>query len=131
VCSAQYRQYLDENVSREAFEQAAGDADSLFQGDLRSLTEWVFGPEQGAAIRCTVQVLLGTQSGAPVRESTAALGTPVRADMFAEMVAFVEQWVTQAEVVRVEGLNHSLQFQDPAAVARAIAPFLARHSVPT
>jgi pimeloyl-ACP methyl ester carboxylesterase len=129
MCSARYRHYLDENVSPDAFEQAGGHADSLFQGDLRSLTEWVFGPDQAAAIRCPVQVLLGTESGAPVRESTAALGTPIRADIFAEMVAVVEQWVVQAEVVHLKGLNHSLQFQNPSAVARAIAPFLERHSV--
>src|SRR3954465_3472219 len=41
---------------------AVKDADTLFGVELPAITEWTFGPEQAAAIRCPVLSVLGTDT---------------------------------------------------------------------
>jgi pimeloyl-ACP methyl ester carboxylesterase len=55
------RAVLDELLPG-AVTQAIKDADTMFGIELPALTEWVFGPEQAAAIHCPVLSVLGSDT---------------------------------------------------------------------
>jgi pimeloyl-ACP methyl ester carboxylesterase len=128
VMGPDYKQWLVDNVSAGAFAQSVGDADDAFGGDLTSLGTWAFGAEQAANIACPVLLVLGNASHATVMQALAELGSDVPdVDFFGEMIDVAQSWIPQAEVVRLDGLNHALQMQDPDVVARAVTSFLAEH----
>lgn len=96
-----------------AVAQAIKDADTFFRVELPGLSEWVFGPEQAAAVRCPVLSVLGTDTQ-PVWVETA--------DFLRSSLPYVEER-------RIGGVGHLLQVQRPQPVARAMAEFLGRSSM--
>jgi pimeloyl-ACP methyl ester carboxylesterase len=93
--------------------QAIKDADTFFGVELPGLTEWAFGPEQAAAIHCPVLSVLGTDTQ-PVLVETAK---------------FLRSSLPHVEESLIAGAGHLLQVQRPQPVARAMAEFLASHSI--
>jgi pimeloyl-ACP methyl ester carboxylesterase len=91
--------------------QAVKDADTLFGVELPAITEWAFGPEQAAAIRCPVLSVLGT-------------GT---LPLFVEVAAFLRSSVPQIEDRVIDGVGHLLHIQCSQPVARVMAEFLGSH----
>jgi pimeloyl-ACP methyl ester carboxylesterase len=93
--------------------QAIKDADTFFGVELPGLTEWAFGPEQAAAIHCPVLSVLGTDT------------QPV----WVETAEFLRSSLPHVEESLIAGAGHLLQVQRPQPVARAMAEFLASHSI--
>jgi pimeloyl-ACP methyl ester carboxylesterase len=91
--------------------QAVKDADTFFGIELPALAEWVFGPEQAAAIRC------------PVLSVTGAATQP----LWVEVAEFLRSSVPHAEDCTIDGVGHLLHVQRPEPVARVMADFLRRH----
>ena len=96
-----------------AVAQAIKDADTFFGVELPGLTEWAFGPEQAAAIHCPVLSVLGTDT------------QPV----WVETAEFLRSSLPHVEESLIVGAGHLLQVQRPQPVARAMAEFLASHSI--
>jgi pimeloyl-ACP methyl ester carboxylesterase len=96
-----------------AVTQAIKDADTFFGIELPGLTQWTFGPEQAAAIHCPVLSVLGTDT------------QPV----WVETAEFLRSSLPHVEECLIAGAGHLLQVQRPQPVARAIAQFLASHSI--
>jgi pimeloyl-ACP methyl ester carboxylesterase len=96
-----------------AVEQAIKDADTFFGVELPGLTEWTFGPAQAAAIHCPVLSVLGTDT------------QPV----WVETAEFLRSSLPHVEEALIAGAGHLLQVQRPQPVARAMAEFLASHSI--
>jgi pimeloyl-ACP methyl ester carboxylesterase len=94
-----------------AIEQAVSDAD-VFYEEQPALLDWVFGPEQAAAIRQPVLSVLGARSAAIFQEGRAAL----------------HSWLTQVEDFDVN-TTHLLQLEDPAAIASGLAAFFGRNPI--
>jgi pimeloyl-ACP methyl ester carboxylesterase len=130
VMGPQAEAWAAKNVGADAFKQAVADALSTFGGDLTSLGEWSFGADDAARITCPVLVILGLASEATVQDAIRELGGEVPdIDLFGEMVGVVQQWIPQAEIVKLEGINHALQIQDPAKLTRAVGTFIAAHKL--
>lgn len=110
---------LDRVACREVLErrvpgvlaQAAEDADTFFGLELPSLGQWVFGPDQAAALTAPVLSLRGGDT----------------LPLWVEVAQFLSSNVPSVEEHTVEGVGHLLHLQDPEAVGRAMADFLRRH----
>jgi 3-oxoadipate enol-lactonase len=94
-----------------AVAQAIKDADTFFGVELPALAEWVFGPQQAAAIRQPVLSVLGTDT------------QPV----WVETAEFLRSVLPQVEECTITGVGHLLHIQDAEPVARVMTGFLARH----
>ncbi len=108
TCRAVLEDHLPGSVA-----QAIKDADTFFGIELPALAEWAFGPEQAGAIRCPVLSVLG------------ALTQP----LWVEVAEFLRSSLPHVEDCTIDGVGHLLHIQRPQPVARAIADFLARHSM--
>jgi pimeloyl-ACP methyl ester carboxylesterase len=89
------------------------DADTFFGIALPSLSEWVFGREQAAAIHCPVLSVRGANS----------------LPLFVEGADFLRSSLPHVEESTIDGVGHLLQIQRPRPVARAMAKFLASHCI--
>ena len=101
---------LLERADPGAVAQAIKDADTLFGVELPALTEWAFGPEQAAAIRCPVLSVLGTDT----------------LPLWVEVADFLRSSLPHVEECTIDGVGHLLHIQRPEPVARAMAEFLAQ-----
>ena len=100
------------------FAQSVADADSYFGVELPSNGEWRLTREDAARISQPVLAVLGSESGKDW------VG-------WDEGHARLQEWIPQSEPFVLAGSNHALQEMDPRGVAAAMAPFLARHPMPT
>jgi pimeloyl-ACP methyl ester carboxylesterase len=107
------RALLDERLPG-AVAQAIKDADTMFGIELPALTEWVFGPEQAAAIHCPVLSVHGRDTG----------------PLWVEGAAFLRSALPQVQDCPIDRVGHLLHIQRPRPVAQAIAEFLGRNAVP-
>jgi pimeloyl-ACP methyl ester carboxylesterase len=112
-----YRRWLDRMIPG-AYEQLVADADTFFGVELPSLQEWQLTREDARRISQPILSILGSES---VKDWA---GWP-------EVQARVQEWMPQAELFTLAGSNHALEERDPRGVAQAMAPFLARHPMPT
>jgi pimeloyl-ACP methyl ester carboxylesterase len=92
--------------------QAVKDADTLFGVELPAISEWAFGAEQAAAIRCPVLSVVGSDT----------------LPLFREVAAFLRSSVPQVQECTVPGVGHLLHIQRALPVAQAMAGFLARNA---
>ena len=112
-----YRTWLDRMIPG-AYDQMVADADTWFGVELPSLQEWFFTREDAQRITQPVLGVFGSESVSDWP------GWP-------EVQARVQEWLPQTESFVLSGSNHALQEKDPHGVAEAMAPFLARHPIPT
>ena len=108
-----YRENL-EVVLPGAFEQGIADAAAFYDADLPAGLDWRFG--EAEARRVTLPVL------AVVGEKSVALHP-----RFAETQRLLLSWLPDAEGFVLPGAAHFLQFENPRAMAEALADFYARH----
>jgi len=101
------RALLDERLPG-AVAQAIKDADTFFGVELPALTEWVFGPEQAAAIDCPVLSVLGAATH----------------PLWVEVAAFLRSSLPHVEERTIDGVGHLLHIERSEPVARAMAAFL-------
>lgn len=101
------RALLDERLPG-ALAQAIKDVDTFFGIELPALTEWVFGPEQAAAIHCPVLSVRGTDTR----------------QLWVEVADFLRSSLPHVEDCTIDGVGHLLHVQNPQPVARAMAQFL-------
>jgi pimeloyl-ACP methyl ester carboxylesterase len=94
--------------------QAIKDADTFFGVELPALTEWVFGPEQAAAIRCPVLSVHGRDTQ----------------PLWVEVAAFLRSSLPHVEDCTIDSVGHLLHIQRPQPVARAMAEFLGSNTMP-
>ena len=94
------------------------DADTFFGVELPSLQEWRFTREDARRITQPVLGVFGSES--------ASIWPG-----WAEVQERLREWLPQTEPFVLAGSNHALQEKDPRGVAEAMAPFLARHPMPT
>jgi pimeloyl-ACP methyl ester carboxylesterase len=106
------RAVLDERVPG-AVAQAVKDADTLFGVELPAITQWEFGPEQAAAIRCPVLSVVGANT----------------LPLFVEVADFLRSALPHVEEVTIDDVGHLLHIQRPEPVARAMAEFLGRNPI--
>ena len=92
-------------------EQAEKDAETYFQVESPALDEWTFDSAGASRISQPVLYAIGSET-LPLIE--------VVKQHFQALIPHTEQVV-------VPGVNHSMQMQDPKAVAAPIADFLSRH----
>lgn len=90
-------------------EDADRDAAVTFD-ELSGFTSWTFDSDRGRALACPVVYGWGTESG-PMFEAAR--------DHFLSLVP-------RAESVELPGVNHSMNTEDPALVAKVVAEYLAR-----
>jgi len=105
------RALLDNRIPG-AVAQAVKDADTLFGVELPAITEWRFGSEQAAAIRCPVLSVVGTDT----------------LPLFVEVAQFLRSSIPQLEDCTIKNVGHLLHIQRPEPVAQAMADFLGRHA---
>ena len=98
-----------------AVAQAIKDADTFFGVELPALAEWAFGAEQAAAISQPVLSVLGTETQ----------------PLWVEVADFLRSSLPHVEDCTIDGVGHLLHIQRPEPVARAMAEFLGRNSMPT
>lgn len=94
-------------------EQAERDAATFFEGRPEKAGQWVFDEAKAEKLSRSIPILYvwGSETLPFLKEGM---------DLF-------HTWFPQAEDHLVEGLGHSLQVEDPRAVAEAIADFLSRY----
>jgi pimeloyl-ACP methyl ester carboxylesterase len=92
-------------------EQAYRDAATFFEVEVPALQAWSFDPEKARRISQPALFISGGASG----------------PLFDRPRQLFMASVPQAEELVLPGLNHLLQVQSPALVARSIAGFLERH----
>ena len=92
-------------------EQAEQDAATFFEVEVPALDQWKFDGARAEEITRHVLYVTGSDSH----------------PMFEEGRDMVRSWIPQAEDHVVRDVGHSLQMEDPCAVASAIAGFLSRH----
>jgi pimeloyl-ACP methyl ester carboxylesterase len=95
--------------------QAIKDADTFFEGYLPALGAWEFGTREAATISQPVLSILGTKTEA----------------LFVEGRTLLHSWFPQISDCTIKNAAHLLQLQEPAAVARGIAEFIARYPITT
>ena len=95
------------------FEQAAKDADVIFQVEAANIQQWTFTPTEAARIN---QPLLSAyhQDNWPG---------------FQKAHELIQAWIPQTEAVVLPIERHLLQIMDPRTVAAALAGFFARHPI--
>ena len=93
--------------------QAIKDADTFFGIELPALTEWVFGPDQAAAIQCPVLSMRGTDTR----------------QLWVEVADLLRTSLPHVEDCTIDGVGHLLHIQNPVPVAQAMAKFLERNSM--
>jgi pimeloyl-ACP methyl ester carboxylesterase len=106
------RVLLDERLPG-ALAQAIKDVDTFFGVELPALTEWVFGSEQAAAVRCPVLSV----RGADTRQ------------LWVEVADFLRSALPHVEESTIDNVGHLLHIQKPRPVARAIAQFLGSNCI--
>jgi pimeloyl-ACP methyl ester carboxylesterase len=106
------RAALDERLPG-AVTQAIKDADTFFGIELPALAEWVFGPEQAAAVHCPALSVLGADTQ----------------PLWVEVAAFLRSALPHVEEITIDGVGHLLHVQRPQPVARALAEFMRSHSM--
>jgi pimeloyl-ACP methyl ester carboxylesterase len=110
VVGPNYREDGERHLPKGAFEQPVADLDSLFQVELPSLKEWRV-PEAGLrGLRAPTLLVRGVEA----------------APIFEESHELLRRWLPDAVELAVP-TTHGLHYEDPAAVAAGVAPFLARH----
>jgi pimeloyl-ACP methyl ester carboxylesterase len=105
-----YRPSLD-RLLPGSYDQAVADSTTFFAVEFPALLAWNFSADDAKRI------------DAPVLRVTGERTIP----WFSESDAQLSEWLPQSESVRLPGLNHLLQFGDPAPVAETLAGFFARH----
>jgi pimeloyl-ACP methyl ester carboxylesterase len=88
--------------------QAVKDAATFFETEVPGVPNWAFGPEQAAAISCSVLSVLGSRSG----------------PLFVEGRQLLHGWFAACQDADIAGATHLLPMQSPGPVAAAIAAFL-------
>ena len=96
-----------------ALAQAIKDADTFFGIELPALTQWVFGPEQTAAVQCPVLSVRGANTQ----------------PLWVEVADFLRSSLPHVEARTIEGVGHLLHIQNPEPVAQAMAEFLGCNSM--
>jgi pimeloyl-ACP methyl ester carboxylesterase len=92
---------------------AIKDADTFFGIELPALTEWVFGPDQAAAIQCPVLSMRGTDTR----------------QLWVEVADLLRTSLPHVEDCTIDGVGHLLHIQNPRPVAQAMAKFLESNSM--
>jgi pimeloyl-ACP methyl ester carboxylesterase len=130
VCGPDWKKQAEATASPSAVAQSFADADDALASDLPSFGTWAFGGEEARAITCPTLVVLGEESDQTVRDAFVSFGiADSGVSAFREMADLAHEWVSGSELVTLPGMNHSLQMQDAAGVARVVAPFLTRNRV--
>jgi pimeloyl-ACP methyl ester carboxylesterase len=93
--------------------QAIKDADTFFGIELPALTEWVFGPDQAAAVHCPVLSVRGTDTR----------------QLWVEVADFLRSSLPHVEESTIDDVGHLLHIQNPRPVARAMATFLGSNHI--
>jgi pimeloyl-ACP methyl ester carboxylesterase len=96
-----------------AVEQAIKDADTMFGVELPALTEWTFGAEQAAAIRCPVLSVLGADTG----------------PLWVEGAGLLRSSLRDVEDCTIDDVGHLLHIQRPGPVARVMIQFMGKHAM--
>jgi pimeloyl-ACP methyl ester carboxylesterase len=91
--------------------QAVKDADTFFGVELPALGQWVFGPEQAAAVGQPVLSVLGSRTQ----------------PLWVEVAEFLRSSLPHVEECTIDGVGHLLHVERPEPVARAMADFLGRN----
>lgn len=120
IAGPEFRSRIDKALGSAALAQAVADCDTVFQDEFVALQAWTFGPD--LAVRLTMPVLsvLGSESDAVIGAS----GAP---PFFGEGAAALRSWIPHLEEATIAGLDHLLFVEDPSAVGKEMAAFLARH----
>ena len=108
-----YREKLD-GVLPGAFERAVADAATCLEADLPAGLDWRFGESEARRITQPVLVVLGEKS----------IDLHPR---FAETHRLLLNWLLDAVGFVVPDATHFLQFENPRALAEALADFFTRH----
>jgi 3-oxoadipate enol-lactonase len=109
----EYRAIIDAALPKGAWDLAVKDADILFKGDFPGVMTFRFTEEDAKRVKQPVLLIRGTSSG------------PANL----EMQKVIQSWILQAESSELPGVTHLLQMQDPKGVAKALAAFIAKHSI--
>jgi pimeloyl-ACP methyl ester carboxylesterase len=110
--SDDFRVHLDQVLPADWWERCVADYGYLLAVEAPSLAEWSFGPDEGKRITHPVLLIEGAET-LPMCQANNQ---------------HFKQWVPQAELKIIPGVNHFIQFLKPAETANAIEPFLKRHS---
>ena len=94
--------------------QAIRDADTFFGIELPAMAEWTFDAGQAASIHQPVLSVLGSETQ----------------PLWVEVAAFLRSSVPHVEDCVIDGVGHLLHIQRPEPVARGIAEFLGRNTMP-
>lgn len=126
VFGRDWRALTAERLSPAAVDQAFGDADDAFAGDLTSLMSWSFGADDAARIGCPVLIVVGGATDETILTSLSEMSIEAPAlEVSGEMTEVQSGWMPHARVVRLPAINHALQVQDAHTVASTIGAFLA------
>jgi pimeloyl-ACP methyl ester carboxylesterase len=107
-----YREIAD-RVLPGWFEQAATDADVIFQVEAANIQQWVFTPEEAARIHQPVLSAYHEDSWPGFQKAHELL----------------QAWIPQTETAVLPVDRHLLQIMDPSAVGARLAGFFARHPI--
>jgi pimeloyl-ACP methyl ester carboxylesterase len=119
------REVIERNIGPDAW--TGMNRATAFQHDLGILMAWQLSADAAAAITCPVLFVLGADSVVPNRVSLEEVGVEGDPDMFRGMVDAGMALVQHATLVEIPGIDHALQIRDADAVAKAVAPFLAKN----
>jgi pimeloyl-ACP methyl ester carboxylesterase len=115
ACGPDYRRHLDHALPG-AFDRAVADADTFFGQELPALRAWSFGQDEARHVTQPALVVLGARSN--------EVNTT-----FAQRNELLLAWLPDAEPFVLPDATHLLQVEQPGAMARGLASFLARHPI--
>ncbi|HEX9683652.1 MAG TPA: alpha/beta fold hydrolase [Acidimicrobiales bacterium] len=107
---AAWRTEIEERI-RGAGQMAELDAAGVFEGDLPSLLEHLYGPGDRGRLNQPVLYITGSQS-------------------LPQGMAVTHLLARAVETAVIQGVNHSLQMVAPGPIADAVTRFLDRHPIP-
>ena len=88
--------------------QVEKDVDTVFQSEAPAMTNWRFGPEEGARITQPIIYLTGGGRHGASRER-------------------MQMWIKGMEQFVIPNTTHAMLMEDPRGVADAVAAFLKQH----
>src|SRR5688572_8608763 len=104
VIGPDWRTVSEDTVPGSA-QQMEQDVGTFFDTDLPALLDWRFTAEDAQRVRCPVLYVGGSDSGA----------------WFDEVRTLMTEWFPDADVVTIDGADHSLCLTHPAQIAEKVA----------
>jgi pimeloyl-ACP methyl ester carboxylesterase len=109
--SPQYRQIIDKQLPRDAFDSAVRNLDIIFRLEAPAFQSWKFSVDDAKRITQPILYIGGENS----------------AHYFHEVRELVSSWFPQVKIIMLPGTSHMLHIMNPKPVADSLVDFFSQY----